>query len=159
MNLLDLVPAFARHLRQYRKPDDTDSVLAGYLADGIQALEYRWDRSHVIEFTSPATYHVSPDVADGDIRTVVLMASIIYKMGNYSLARFTDGDFSYDPQNAWRTNPITFDVLELKERLPATQLAVGRTAPMRGFNNWFNGESYDHYGYIWGVIGDATTNN
>lgn len=143
MNLLDLVPAFERHLRQYKKSEDTASILAGYLADGIQALEYRWDRTYTITFITPATYSVSPDIATKDIRTVILMAAIIYKMGNYSLARFTDGDFSYDPQNAWRTNPITFDINELKERLPATQLATGRTAPMRGFEIVYNRESYN----------------
>lgn len=143
MNLLDLVPSFERHLRQYKKRDDTQSILAGYLADGIQALEYRWDRAYAITHVPPATYTVSPDVADGDRRTIILMAAIIYKMGNYSLARFTDGDFSYDPQNAWRTNPITFDINELKERLPAIRLASGMTAPMRGTNNIYNRESYD----------------
>jgi len=146
MNLLDLVPAFKRHLRQYKKVDDTDSVLAAYLADGVQALEYRWDRTYAIDYIAPSTYHVAPDIATKDIRTVILMASIIYKVGNYSLARFTDGDFSYDPQNSWRTNPITFDVNELKERLPAVQLATGRTAPMRGFNNIYNRENYDWAG-------------
>lgn len=143
MNLLDLVPAFERHLRQYKKNEDTASILAGYLADGVQALEYRWDRTYTVTFVAPATYTVTPDITTADIRTVILMAAIIYKMGNYSLARFTDGDFSYDPQNAWRTNPITFDINELKERLPAVQLASGSTAPMRGFNNIYNRESYD----------------
>lgn len=150
MNLLDLVPAFKRHLRQYKKSEDTDSVLAGYLADGIEALQYRWDREYEITFVAPQTYSVDPDIATGDKRTVILMAAIIYKMGNYSLARFTDGDFSYDPQNAWRTNPITFDINELKERLPATQLATGRTAPMRGFNNWYNRETYACIDFIFG---------
>lgn len=143
MNLLDLVPAFERHLRQYKKSTDTASILAGYLADGIQALEYRWDRTYVLTYLPPATYTVTPDIVSGDVRTIILMASIIYKMGNYSLARFTDGDFSYDPQNAWRTNPITFDINELKERLPATRLASGSTAAMRGFNNIYNRESYN----------------
>jgi hypothetical protein len=146
MNLLDLVPAFERHLRQYKKSTDTASILAGYLADGIQALDYRWGRTYVITYVAPATYSVTPDIAAADIRPVVLMSSIIYKMGNYSLARFTDGDFSYDPQNAWRTNPITFDINELKEILPtqtAGLLATGRTSPMRGFNNIYNIESYN----------------
>jgi hypothetical protein len=146
MNLLDLVPAFERHLRQYKKAEDTASTLAGYLADGVQALEYRWGRTYVISYIPPATYSVAPDIISADIRPVILMSSIIYKMGNYSLARFTDGDFSYDPQNAWRTNPITFDIEELKSILPintAGRLTTGRTAPMRGFNNWFNRESYD----------------
>ena len=143
MNLLDLVPAFRRHLRQYASPNDVDSVLAGYLADGIQALEYRWDRSYAITTIMPQTYLVEPTVSSIDIRTIILMSSIIYKMGNYSLARFTDGDFSYDPQNSWRSNPITFDINELQARLPAVRLATGRTAPMRGFNNIYNRENYD----------------
>ena len=65
------------------------------------------------------------------------------------MARFTDGDFSYDPQNAWRTNPITFDVEELKKILPEARqkLAGASTAPMRGFNNIYNSE-----GYNWGDV-------
>lgn len=143
MNLLELVPAFERHLRQYKKSTDTASILAGYLADGVEALQYRWDRLYAITYIAPESYSVTPDIESKDKRTVILMAAIIYKMGNYSLARFTDGDFSYDPQNAWRTNPITFDINELKTRLPETQLATGRTAPMRGFNNIYNRENYD----------------
>jgi hypothetical protein len=146
MNLLDLVPMLERHLRQYKKKTDTASTLAGYIADGIQALEYRWGRTYTITYVAPATYSVSPDIISADIRPVILMASIIYKMGNYSLARFTDGDFSYDPQNSWRSNPITFDIEELKQILPtqtAGKLATGRTAPMRGFNNIYNSESYN----------------
>lgn len=149
MNLLDLVPAFDRHLRQYRKPQDTDSKMAAYLADGIEALNYRWDREYVITQITPETYMVTPDVTPKDKRPVILMASIIYKMGNYSMARFTDGDFSYDPQNAWRTNPITFDVEELKQMVPpaTSKLVAGSTAPMRGFNNIYNPESYN-----WGEV-------
>jgi hypothetical protein len=147
MNLLDLVPAMDRHLRQYRKAQDTDSKIAAYLADGIEALNYRWDRDYVISIIAPETYSVSPDIAPKDKRPIILMASIIYKMGNYSLARFTDGDFSYDPQNAWRTNPIQFDIDELKKILPEARekLSAGSTAPMRGFNNIYNPE-----GYNWG---------
>jgi len=147
MNLLDLVPALERHLRQYVKPQDTDSKLAAYIADGIEALNYRWDRTYVITQITPETYAVTPDIVPGDKRPVILMASIIYKMGNYSMARFTDGDFSYDPQNAWRTNPITFDVEELKQIVPfaSSRLVSGSTAPMRGFNNIYNAE-----GYNWG---------
>jgi hypothetical protein len=149
MNLLDLVPALERHLRQYVKPQDTDSKLAAYIADGIEALNYRWDRTYVVTITAPETYAVTPDITPGDKRPVVLMSSIIYKMGNYSMARFTDGDFSYDPQNAWRTNPITFDVEELKKILPEgrERLAAGSTAAMRGFNNIYNPESYN-----WGEV-------
>ena len=149
MNLLDLVPALDRHLRQYRKPQDTDSKMAAYLADGIEALNYRWSREYIVTVIQPETYSVLPVIAPGDKRPVILMSSIIYKMGNYSMARFTDGDFSYDPQNAWRTNPITFDVEELKGIVPlaSARLVAGSTAPMRGFNNIYNPESYN-----WGSI-------
>lgn len=145
MNLLDMVPALDRHLRQYRKAQDTDSKMAAYLADAVEALNTRWTRSYVITVTQPETYTVSPDIEAKDKRPIILMASIIYKMGNYSMARFTDGDFSYDPQNAWRTNPITFDVEELKAMIPTTKLAGASTAPMMGFNNIYNPE-----GYNWG---------
>src|SRR4030066_1757946 len=99
MNLLDLVPALDRHLRQYRKAQDTDSKMAAYLADGIEALNYRWDRTYIITLISPETYSVLPDITAKDKRPIILMASIIYKMGNYSTASFTDGDFSYDPKS------------------------------------------------------------
>jgi hypothetical protein len=144
MNLLDLVPILERHLRQYKKKTDTASTLAGYIADGIQALEYRWDRTYTITYVAPATYSVSPDILSADIRPVILMASIIYKMGNYSTVKFSDGDFSYDPQS--KTAPIILDIDELKTILPtktAGLLATGRTAPMRGFNNIYNNESYN----------------
>jgi hypothetical protein len=139
MNLLDLVPALERHLRQYKKKDDTASVLAAYLADGIQALEYRWDRTYAVAYIAPATYSVSPDIASKDLRTIILMASIIYKSGNVGQASFTDGDFSYNPVRS----TIMPDITEIRERLPAVRLAQGRTAPMRGFNNIFNRENYD----------------
>jgi hypothetical protein len=150
MNLLDLVPALDRHLRQYRKPQDTDSKMAAYLADGIEALNYRWSREYIVTVIQPETYSVLPIITPGDKRPVILMSSIIYKMGNYSMARFTDGDFSYDPQNAWRTNPITFDIEELKTIVPlaSARLVAGSTAPMRGFNNIYNPESYNWGGII-----------
>jgi hypothetical protein len=148
MNLLDLVPALDRHLRQYRKPQDTDSKMAAYLADGIEALNYRWSREYIVTIIQPETYSVLPIIAPGDKRPVILMASIIYKMGNYSMAKFTDGDFSYDPQ-AGNINPITMDAFELKQVVPLAshRLVVGSTAPMRGFNNIYNPESYN-----WGSI-------
>jgi hypothetical protein len=139
MNLLDLVPALERHLRQYKKKDDTASVLAAYLADSIQALEYRWDRTYAITYIAPATYSVSPDILSKDIRTVILMAAIIYKTGNVGQASFSDGDFSYNPVRS----VIMPDITEIRERLPAVRLAQGRTAPMRGFNNIYNKENYD----------------
>jgi hypothetical protein len=144
MNLLDLVPILERHLRQYKKKTDTASALAGYIADGIQALEYRWGRTYTITYVAPATYSVSPDILSADIRPIILMASIIYKMGNYSSVKFSDGDFSYDPQS--KTAPIILDIDELKTILPtktAGLLATGRTAPMHGFNNIYNKDSYN----------------
>jgi len=139
MNLLVLVPVLERHLRQYKKVDDTASILAGYLADSVQALEYRWDRTYVVTYIAPATYSVSPDILSKDIRTIILMASIIYKSGNVGQASFSDGDFSYNPVRS----VIMPDITEIRERLPAVRLAQGRTAPMRGFNNIYNRENYD----------------
>lgn len=140
MNLLDLVPQFNRHLRQYRKSIDTDSTLAAYLADAVQALSHKWSRTYTVTFTEPATYTVSPDIDSGDVRTVVLMASVIYKMATFSSVRFSDGDFSYDPTSV---NPIAVDMSELNTRVPPIKLASGSTAPMRGFNNIYNRENYD----------------
>ena len=146
MNLLDLVPAFDRQVRQYRKKQDTDSKMAAYLADGIEALNFRWDRTYVITYIAPETYSVSPDITPKDKRPVILMSSIIYKMGNYSTASFIDGDFSYDPKS---TNPILLDIAELKQTVPpaTSRLVAGSTAAMRGFNNIYNPESYN-----WGDI-------
>lgn len=144
MNLLDMVPSFSRQLRQYAVASDTDSDLAAYLADGIEALSYRWDRSYAITFTPPKTYVVTPDVALQDKRAIILMASIIYKMGNFSQAYFRDGDFAYDPRmiNA-QNNPLGLEIAELEKILPATRLAKAVTAPMRGYNNIWNRENYD----------------
>jgi hypothetical protein len=150
MNLLELIPSFDRHLRQYRKPQDTDSKMAGYLADGIEALNYRWDRDYIITVIAPETYSVLPDITAKDKRPIILMGSIIYKMGNYSVASFTDGDFSYDPQSGGRTtNPIILDLDELKQIAPpaSRRLSAGFTAPMRGYENVYNTE-----GYSWGSL-------
>jgi len=141
MNLLDLVPPFKRQLKQYVKGSDTDSTLAAYLADSTEALNWRWTRSYAITFTTPNSYSVSPDVAAKDKRPIILMASIIYKMGNVELAGFRDGDFAYDPQQG-RTNPIMQDIAELDKILPRAQLAKGKTAAMRGYSNGYNPESY-----------------
>jgi hypothetical protein len=145
MNLLTLVPALQRQLRVYiNTKTDTASTLAGYLADAVQALDYRWTRTYVVSLIEPATYSVTPDITDGDIRPVILMASIIYKMGNWNPARITDGDFSYDPSpTGVKVDPIEKDITELKARLPLVRLAAGVTAPMRGFNNIYNRENYD----------------
>ena len=144
MNMLDLVPAFDRYLRQYRKKADTDSKMAAYLADGVEALNFRWDRAYAIDNPAPETYIVTPDIGPRDKRPVILMGSIIYKMGNYSMASFTDGDFSYNPN---RVDPSLADIAELKDMIPTKRLVTGYTVPMRGFSNIYNTESYN-----WGDI-------
>lgn len=146
MNMRDLVPALDRHLRQYRKKQDTDSKMAAYLADGVEALNYRWDRSYVIDNPATETYLVSPDIAPMDKRPIILMGSIIYKLGNYSMASFTDGDFSFNP---YKLDPSVADVVELKDILPVAskRLVSGYTVPMYGYNNLYNTESYN-----WGDI-------
>jgi len=148
MNLLDLVPAFNRQLNQYRRAADTDSTLAAYLADAIEALNYRWTRDYTIEYTAPNTYHVEPEVVARDKRPIILQASIIYKMGNSSLISFRDGDFAWDaPQG--RTNPLSLDLAELDAILPNyPKLAQALTSPIRGYSNIWNPESYM---YILGI--------
>lgn len=151
MNLLDLVPSLDRQLKQYRLSTHTESDLAGYLNDAIEALSYRWDRTYSIIFTAPKTYVVSPDITMRDKRPVILMAAIIYKMGNWSQAYVRDGDFAFDPRmiNA-QNNPLGLEIEELGLTLPPKRLASARTSPMRGFNNDFNRESYS---YLWGILG------
>lgn len=146
MNLLDLVPAFDRQLREYRRAQDTDSTLAAYLADAVEALNYRWTRDYVVENTAPLTFEVEPTIAAKDKRPVILMASIIYKSGNLNLVSFRDGDFAWDPQQG-RTNPLQVDLNELDKILPSGQgkLAVGITAPLRGYANVYNREAYNYF--------------
>ena len=139
--MLELVPALRRHVGTYIDTDETDSVLAAYLADGVEALHFRWDRPYEISFIPPLTFNVTPDIAGKDKRPIILMASYIYKIGNIQLANFTDQDFSYNPQQG-RQNPIQMDVEELARFLPIYRLAKGSTVPMRGFDNIFNPESY-----------------
>jgi hypothetical protein len=146
MNLLELVPQFKRHLGQYQDAKDTDSTLAAYLADAIEALQFRWSRTYVISYTAPNSYAVDPIVASKDKRPIILMASIIYKMGNLQLAGFKDQDFSYDPQQG-RQNPIQVDVEELARFLPIYRLAKAKTASLRGYNNSINPESYSPFLY------------
>lgn len=142
MNLLDLVPAFERQLRQYKSPTDTDSTLAAYLADAIEALNYRWVRTYIIEYTAPNTYHVEPTIAAKDKRPIILQASIIYKMGNLDSIAFRDGDFAWNPSQG-RTNPLTLDIAELDRIIPpSAKLAQAITAPIRGYSNVYNPESY-----------------
>lgn len=152
MNLLTLVPAFKRHLNQYKRADDTDSKLAAYLADGIEALAFRWSRSYEITVIEPETYFVEPTVETKDKRPIILMASIIYKMGNVHMAGFKDGDFMYDPQQG-RQNPLQVDIEELSRFLPVYRLALARSAPLRGYNTYVNPESYMFW--LEGVVGGS----
>lgn len=131
-----------RHLRIYKDDTDTDSKLAAYLADGVEALQFRWSRTYAITVIPPETYLVTPAIASKDKRPIILMGSIIYKMGNLQLANFTDQDFSYNPQQG-RQNPIQVDVEELARFLPIYRLASGSTVPLRGFGNIYNPESYN----------------
>lgn len=142
LNLLVLVPALKRHLRQYLQSADTDSKLAAYLADAVNALQFRWSRTYTITYTPPETYLVEPTIASKDERPIILQAAIIYKTGNLTLAGYSDGDFSFDPQQG-RQNPIQMDVEELARYLPIYRLAKGVTSPMRGFANVYNPESYE----------------
>lgn len=146
-NALELVPAFRRQIHVYTQGENTvDSALAGYISDAVMALMYRWDKEYTVEFTSPATYEISPDVEPKDIRPIILMASIIYKMGNIGLASFTDGDFSYNPHRG-DSSSIAFDREELLAYIPKVRLASARAGTFLGFNNWYNPESY-----IWAAI-------
>lgn len=143
-NLLDLVPSLDRQIKQYREEAHTDSMLAGYLADAVEALNFRWSREYVV--TSPAlhTYTVAPDITAADKRPVIIMASIIYLMGNWAQAYKRDGDFAIDPRtiNAG-INPIVLMTKELSDMVPSIKLASARTAAMRGYNNIWNRESYN----------------
>lgn len=138
---MDLVPAFRRHISNYLDTDEIDGELAAYLADGVEALQFRWERTYVIDHEPPLTFLVEPEIASKDKRPIILMGSIIYKMGNLQLAGFKDGDFSYDPQQG-RQNPLQMDIEELARFLPIYRLAKGSTSPLRGFNNTVNPESY-----------------
>lgn len=153
MNLLELVPSFRRHVGQYILEQDTDSILAGYIADGIDALNWRWDRTYVITNTIPNTYEVTPDITIKDKFPIVLMGSILYKMGNVDMASFRDGDFAYDPQRGFQ-NPLAMDILELNKILPVanSRLGLATSAPLRGFSNGYNPESYSYLASI-GVFG------
>lgn len=145
-NALTLVPAFRRQIGIYTQGTTTDSYLAGYISDAVQALMFRWDRDYSIDFISPATYNISPDVEQKDIRPIILMASIIYKMGNVGLASFTDGDFSYNPHKG-SANSLEIDRNELLSYIPKAKLASPTTGALLGFGGWFNPESY-----IWAAI-------
>lgn len=142
MNLLDYVPTLDRALRQFKVASDTDSTLAAYLADAVEALAIRWTRDYAITFTNPMTYEVLPVIALKDKRAIILAASIIYKSANVSLAAIHDGDFAYDPRTD-KHNPILIDIAELDKLVPVyPRLALASSAPMRGYSNLWNPESY-----------------
>lgn len=144
MNMLDMVPTFQRHLRQWIKEEDTDSNLAAYLADGVEALSYRWDRPYAIEVVQPKTYLVTPDIAPKDKRPIILVSAIIYKAANVSLASFRDGDFAYDPSRMGGLKELTMlEASELNAVLPPARLASAKVTPLRGFENIYNPESYN----------------
>ena len=154
MNLVEIVPAFRRQLTQYIKSTDNDYILAAYLADAVDALNWRWNRDYVVTYASgsPDSYTVVPDLTAKDKFPVELMASIIYKGSNVSLAKFTDGDFAYDPTQA-KTDPLFLDIETLNKILPITpRLFRASTTPLRGFSNGFNPESY-HWLSTLGVAG------
>jgi hypothetical protein len=144
-NALDLVPAFSRQIRVYNKGTSglTESGLAGYIADGVQALMYRWDKPYSIDFISPMTYNIVPAVAQKDIRPIVLMASIIYKMGSIGLVAFSDGDFSYNPSGG--KSALEMDRLELLSYIPSTRLAAPSVGPLFGYKAIWNPENYDWF--------------
>jgi hypothetical protein len=142
LNLLDLVPALRRHLGHYVNTGETDSQLAAYIADGVEALSFRWSRQYIVTQIPPLSFSVEPTIAPKDKRPIILMASIIYKMGNLQLAGFRDQDFSYDPQQG-RQNPLQMDIEELARFLPIYRLARPVTSPLRGYNNVINPESYN----------------
>lgn len=140
-NALELVPAFRRQISVYTHGETTsDSALAGYISDAVQALMYRWDKEYSIEFNAPQTYFISPDVEQRDIRPIILMASIIYKMGVVSSVSFQDGDFSYNPRGAAAN--LAADKEELLNYVPSKRLAVPSVGQFLGFDNWINPESY-----------------
>lgn len=145
MNLLEFVPSFRRQLRTYLREQDTDSTLAAYIADGVEALAWRWARDYQITTIQPNTYMVNPDIALKDKRAIMLMAGLLYKNGNMSLISFRDGDFAYDPIQG-RTNPLAHDIAELDKILPpTTKLVRGFTTPIRGYANIYNPESYNWF--------------
>lgn len=146
-NALALIPAFRRQIGVYAQGNTTnDSALAGYIADAVQALMYKWDKTYSIEYTPPHTYHITPDVEQRDIRPIILMASIIYKMGSMSLVSFTDGDFSWNPHRGG-LSAIDSDRTELETYVPKVRLASAVAGSFIGFNSWYNPEAY-----VWGAL-------
>jgi hypothetical protein len=140
---LELIPAFRRQIRVYNSGASalTDSQLAGYIADAVQALMFRWDRTYSVEFISPMTYNISPDISEKDLRPIILMASIIYKMGSVGLVAFSDGDFSYNPKGG--LSSLELDRSELLSYLPNVRLAKPSVGALYGYKAIWNPEGYD----------------
>lgn len=152
MNLLDLVPSFKRQIRNFVQDQDTDSTLAAYLADGIEALAYRWpSRTYAITVIQPNSYTVSPDVTAADKRAIILMGAIIYMSGQNAEASFHDGDFAWSVSGG-KDNSLALAASELDKIVPpAIRLAGAISAPVRGYSNVFNPESYMFFlGGNWG---------
>jgi len=154
MNALELVPAFRRQTGVYiRGTNTSDSVLAGYIADAVQGLTTMWapDKVYDVTFTSPATYNITPDITPGDIRPVILMASIIYKMGNISIMSYVDGDFSWNTRGSLGTQLIENERKELLGYIPVI-LARAVVGQFMGYKAIYNPENVnwgDIMGYVW----------
>ena len=154
MNALDLVPAFRRQIGVYTHGSNTsDSALAGYIADAVQALTSMWGGGQVyeVEFTSPMTYNITPDVAAGDIRPIILMASIIYKMGTISILSYVDGDFSWNTRGSLGTQLTDAERKELLGYVPV-KLAKAVAGQFLGYKSVYNPENFDWtlvYNYLW----------
>ncbi len=154
MNALELVPAFRRQVGVYtRGTNTTDSALAGYIADAVQALSPNWasGQAYEVEYISPATYLITPDVEARDIRPIILMASIIYKMGNISILSYVDGDFSWNTRGSLGTQLVANEKEELLGLVPI-RLAQAVAGQFLGFSSIYNPENFDWravYHYIW----------
>lgn len=151
-NALTLVPAFRRQINVYAQGANTnDSALAGYIADAIQGLESMWDRTYTIEFISPSTYIITPDVVSKDIRPIILLASIIYKMGNINTTSFVDGDFSWNSRGSLAQDLTKTDRAELLTYVPV-RLAQAVAGQFLGYKSIYNPENFDWWGtlkYVW----------
>lgn len=154
MNALELIPAFRRQIGVYTQGVNTsDSALAGYIADAVQALTSMWSGGQVyeVEFISPQTYIITPDVEAKDIRPIILMAAIIYKMGNVSILSYVDGDFSWNTRGSLGTQLLENERKELIGYVPV-KLAQAVAGQFLGYVSIYNPENFDWryaYSYIW----------
>lgn len=154
MNALELIPAFRRQIGVYTRGTNTsDAALAGYIADSVQALSSMWagGQEYTVEFISPATYIITPDVEAKDIRPIILMASIIYKMGSISIMSYVDGDFSWNTRGSLGTQLVADERKELLTFVPV-RLAKAVAGQFLGYASIYNPENFDWrvaYNYIW----------